>query len=128
MIGLTMPDWFVSTFLFEAVGCAIVVTGCFFMGMLEGAVELRQERQAKELAAMSDENLRDLFFDATFIGEYPFGMVYDEYDKRCREAARQVERCELMRDLNEITFYADNVVYATYKKAVPPTYGTSERR
>lgn len=126
MTGPTMPDWFVNTFLFEAVGCAIIVTGCFFMGMLDGAVEFRQERQAQELAAMSDEELHDLFFDAAFIGEYSFGMVYDEYDKRCREAARQAERCKLMQDLSEITYYADNVVHTVVR--VPSTYGTVERR
>lgn len=147
-----MPNWFTDTLLAEAVVFILVVTGCFFLGMLDGALEFRWERQLRELEAMSDEEVRDLFLDCS-TGGYPFGMVYDEYDKRHkRRMMSQAVHCTLSEQrqvhiLSQImqadeedlamlrgndmcnvahsaTFYVDNTAYMT----IPSPYGTVERR
>lgn len=75
-----MPS-IIDVLLFEAALFILAVTGCFVYGVVSQAFEDRRERQRRELEAMSDELLKDMFWGRAEC-RYPFGLIADEVRKR----------------------------------------------
>lgn len=75
-----MPN-IIDVLLLEAALFILVVTGCFAYGVASQALEDRRERQVRELEAVSDELLKDMFFGRAEC-RYPFGLIADEMRKR----------------------------------------------
>ena len=71
----------IDVLFFEAALFILVVTGCFVYGVVSQAFEDRRERQKRELEALSDELLEDMFFGRAEC-RYPFGLIADEVRKR----------------------------------------------
>ena len=71
----------IDVLLLEAALFILAVTGCFVYGVVSQAFEDRRERQRRELEAVSDELLEDLFWGRKAC-RYPFGLLVDERRKR----------------------------------------------
>ena len=91
----------INVFLFEAALFILVVTGCFVYGVASQAFEDRRARQVRELEAVSDELLKDMFFCRAEC-RYPFGLIADEMRKRASRTKQEFITIDEARELLDL--------------------------
>ena len=90
---MTMLSWVAFTLLAGAAVSSVVVTGCFLMGFTDEWKQVKREQQAKELAAMEYQTIRDMFWNDHLMAGYPRTLIQNEYHRR-RKANEECERDE----------------------------------
>lgn len=91
----------IDVLLLEAALFILVVTGCFVYGVASQALEDRRERQTRELEAVSDELLKDMFFGRAEC-RYPFGLIADEMRKRTSRPKQEFITIDEARELLDL--------------------------
>ena len=125
----------IDVLFFEAALFILVVTGCFVYGVVSQAFEDRRERQKRELEALSDELLEDMFFGRAEC-RYPFGLIADEVRKRRSRHKKEFitikDAGELLglsafdygiltpNEMREGRFYSDDTLYLVMRKPKMP--------
>lgn len=91
----------IDVLLLEAALFILAVTGCFVYGVVSQAFEDRRERQRRELEAVSDELLEDLFWGRK-VCRYPFGLLVDERRKRRSRSNQEFITTDEARELLDL--------------------------